>query len=133
MTSLLNPAFWHRVTEAFEKNDSAFQLYETLRQGGLDPVQCNAECKRVAICDMRAARVENARVRASIGYSFAQFIDHHQSVSKPGLNLRRRSEDSSDDKGHAHAVDECESSGLNNIVSQAHTLVSCFVRFFFVP
>lgn len=61
-TSSLNPAFWHKVTEAFETNESSFQVYETLRQRGLDPVQCDAECKRVAICDMRAARVENACV-----------------------------------------------------------------------
>lgn len=77
MTSSLNPAFWHKVTGAFETNDSAFQFYETLRQRGMDPVQCNAECKRVAICDMRAARVENACVCASVGYCFAQLIDHH--------------------------------------------------------
>lgn len=104
-TTSLNPAFWHKLTEAFETNESAFQLYETLRRRGWDPVQCNAECKRVSICDMRSARVENAC-----------------SVSKPGLNFRRRSVDSDDDGGHT--VDECESSGLGAILSQAHTLTS---------
>lgn len=67
-----------------------------------------------------------------IFYCFAQFIDRHQSVSKPGLNFRRRSEDSGDDKGHVHA-DECESSNLGDFLSQAHTLVSCFVGFIFRP
>jgi hypothetical protein len=48
-------------------------------------------------------------------------------------NFRRRSEDFGDDQGHAHGVDECESSGLGDILSQAHTLVNCSLVSFFAP
>jgi hypothetical protein len=55
----LNPSFWHRLTETFETNATAFQLWNTRlsRGGAVSP--CTGDCVRVSICDMRAARSQN--------------------------------------------------------------------------
>ncbi|KIJ35628.1 hypothetical protein M422DRAFT_262014 [Sphaerobolus stellatus SS14] len=58
-TDSLNPAFWHNLTEVFETNDTAFQLFNTRisRGGAVD--SCTDDCKTTTICDMRAARSQN--------------------------------------------------------------------------
>lgn len=63
--SPLNATFWHKVTEAFETNDAAFQTYQSFRSRGADTIECDAQCKKDTICDLRAARSENICVRLS--------------------------------------------------------------------
>lgn len=55
----LSPAFWHRVTEAFEDDDDAFMSFMEKRSGGAFRPKCRtAWCKRRWIEQMRAARSE---------------------------------------------------------------------------
>ncbi|KAJ7640733.1 Metallo-dependent phosphatase-like protein [Mycena polygramma] len=62
-TAPLDARFWHAVTEAFEKNETAFQRYNEFLTRGAHVQPCDAACKKVAICQMRAARAENNCVR----------------------------------------------------------------------
>lgn len=52
----LNASFWHKLTEVFAANDTAFQLWNTRlsRGGAVSP--CTGACKNVTICDQRALR-----------------------------------------------------------------------------
>lgn len=55
----LSPAFWHRVTEAFEDDQSAFVDFMRRRSGGAFRPKCRTSwCKRRWIEQMRAARSE---------------------------------------------------------------------------
>ncbi|GJE99928.1 sphingomyelin phosphodiesterase [Phanerochaete sordida] len=65
----LDPAFWHRLTEAFETNDTAFQQFNTFISRGADVGACDAACKASTICDMRALRAENNCDGPSLGIS----------------------------------------------------------------
>ncbi|KAF7316260.1 Sphingomyelin phosphodiesterase [Mycena indigotica] len=56
----LDAKFWHAVTEAFEKNDTAFQRYNEFKTRGAHIQPCNdTVCKKTAICGMRGARAED--------------------------------------------------------------------------
>ncbi|KAF8524294.1 hypothetical protein BU17DRAFT_23931, partial [Hysterangium stoloniferum] len=57
-SSPLDAAFWYILTEVFESNNTAFQLFnERLSRGG-DVQQCDDEggCRNTTICDMRVLR-----------------------------------------------------------------------------
>ncbi|KAI0061958.1 sphingomyelin phosphodiesterase [Artomyces pyxidatus] len=58
-TDPLNASFWHQLTDVFEANDTAFQLFNTRISRGGAVSACNGDCKTTTICDMRAARAEN--------------------------------------------------------------------------
>ncbi|KAL1914427.1 uncharacterized protein VTP21DRAFT_8879 [Calcarisporiella thermophila] len=55
----LTPAWWHSLTQEFEKNDELFQKYFHFRSGsaGRDG-KCDEECKKELICQMRAGKTE---------------------------------------------------------------------------
>ncbi|KAI0311070.1 sphingomyelin phosphodiesterase [Amylostereum chailletii] len=55
----LNASFWHKLTEVFETNETAFQLYNTHLSRGGRVTACTDDCKTATICDLRAARSEN--------------------------------------------------------------------------
>ncbi|PFH48696.1 hypothetical protein AMATHDRAFT_81654 [Amanita thiersii Skay4041] len=55
----LNPAFWHKVTEAFATNDTAFQMYRMFEKRGTGVTACDADCKTGVICQLRALRSKN--------------------------------------------------------------------------
>ncbi|EAU93605.2 sphingomyelin phosphodiesterase [Coprinopsis cinerea okayama7 len=99
----LSPAFWHRLTEAFENDDSAFETYLGFKRGpGVETASCDAQCRRNTICDIRALKVE-----------------HLCTPSSPGLNFRRSLEGhATHDHGHH---DECEGPGINAIFQAATT------------
>lgn len=59
----LSPAFWHRVTDVFAANDTAFQLYNQFMTRGANVKPCDGSCKALAICEMRASRAEYNCVR----------------------------------------------------------------------
>ncbi|TFK22448.1 sphingomyelin phosphodiesterase [Coprinopsis marcescibilis] len=99
----LGPVFWHKVTEAFERDNGVFDTYRSLKRGGGDPGTCDAECKRIAICDIRAMRSENSCT-----------------VSKPGIKLRRGlSEDGTDQAHDLLPQEDCEGPGVIELLQVA--------------
>ena len=62
----LTPAFWHNLTEVFQRNETALELYLTFVERGVTP-ECDAICQNTTICDLRAFRSENNCVSAYIG------------------------------------------------------------------
>ncbi|KAJ7153824.1 sphingomyelin phosphodiesterase [Mycena filopes] len=91
----LSPAFWHNLTEVFERNDTAFEMYRTfINRGGEVVNACDATCKNTTICDLRAFRSEN-----------------NCDIPTPGFSLRRRS------GGASHESDACEGTGVARIFS----------------
>jgi len=55
----LDPAFWHQVTEVFEKDNVTFGEYITRKRRGWQPETCDAECKKAEICKLRAGRAQD--------------------------------------------------------------------------
>ncbi|KAI0881108.1 sphingomyelin phosphodiesterase [Annulohypoxylon maeteangense] len=55
----LTPAFWHNVTEALEKNETAFEEYFERRSRRWGVGICRGECKSMEICKMRAGRAQD--------------------------------------------------------------------------
>ncbi|TDL22759.1 sphingomyelin phosphodiesterase [Rickenella mellea] len=57
----LNATFWHKVTEAFASNDTAFQMYMSRisRGRGGSGRRCEDECKAMMICEIRGMRAED--------------------------------------------------------------------------
>ena len=72
-TQSLSPAFWHNLTEVFERDDAAFALYNTRISRGGNVKACDATCKASTICGLRAARSENNCVRPS---SLSSWFQH---------------------------------------------------------
>jgi len=56
----LNATFWHRLTDAFIANDTAFELYinRTTRESLVG--QCTGRCKDRVICDIRKTRSQDS-------------------------------------------------------------------------
>ncbi|KAF9542904.1 sphingomyelin phosphodiesterase [Agrocybe pediades] len=95
----LSPAFWHKVTEAFETNDALFQEYISLKTRGVNVASCTGDCKSTTICNLRALRAEN-----------------NCDVATPGLNLRRDTgELDLTERGFA---DHCEGTGIRTILTK---------------
>ncbi|KAJ7675218.1 sphingomyelin phosphodiesterase [Mycena rosella] len=90
----LSPAFWHNLTQVFETNETAFQMYNTFISRGGAVSACDAACKNTTICDLRALRAEN-----------------NCNVPTPGFSLRRR------DGGASHESDACEGTGISRVMS----------------
>ncbi|KAF8637872.1 hypothetical protein AX17_002498 [Amanita inopinata Kibby_2008] len=88
----LSPAFWHKVTEVFATNDTAFQMYQTFRSRGVNVPSCDSTCKAKVICELRALRAED-----------------NCDISTPGFNFKRSLSD-------AHA-DHCEGINIGHILS----------------
>ncbi|KAJ7679351.1 sphingomyelin phosphodiesterase [Mycena polygramma] len=91
----LSPAFWHNLTEVFQQNDTAFQMYNTfISRGGAVGV-CDAACKNNTICDLRAFRSEN-----------------NCDTPTPGFSLRRRG------GGASHESESCEGTGMAHLFAR---------------
>ncbi|KAF9449018.1 sphingomyelin phosphodiesterase [Macrolepiota fuliginosa MF-IS2] len=96
----LSAVFWHKVTEAFEKDDALFQKFLELKTRGFDMEVCApGDCKTNAICALRGGRSED-----------------NCHVAQAGLNLRRgfgyiREES-------RHAPNQCEGAHLGTVFSQ---------------
>ncbi|KAI1462421.1 sphingomyelin phosphodiesterase [Annulohypoxylon moriforme] len=54
----LTPAFWHNITVALEKNETAFEEYFERRSRTWGVGICKGECKSTEICKMRAGRAQ---------------------------------------------------------------------------
>ncbi|KAG7095381.1 hypothetical protein E1B28_006138 [Marasmius oreades] len=91
-SSELTPAFWHKITQIFQTNDTVFQLFNALlsREGAVTP--CDGDCKATRICDLRAFRSEN-----------------NCDTPTPGVAIRRR-----DIAKMAAESEACEGFGLGS-------------------
>ncbi|KAI0342172.1 sphingomyelin phosphodiesterase [Trametopsis cervina] len=91
----LNASFWHGLTEVFEANETAFQLWNTRLSRGAAVSACTGDCMTAAICDMRSARSENNCDTDKFGGGFAFRRDFNDDV-------------------HTEA-DECEGSSIRSM------------------
>ncbi|KAL8276271.1 hypothetical protein RQP46_011345 [Phenoliferia psychrophenolica] len=67
----LDGPFWHRVTEAMQRDESVFQLYNTrLSRGGKVSDCATYACKNRTICMLRSMRAENNCITIKPGLSF---------------------------------------------------------------
>ncbi|KAI8633042.1 V-type ATPase [Xylariaceae sp. FL1651] len=55
----LDPAFWHEVTEVFEKNPAAFDQFMARKRRGWVTDTCDENCKKAEICKLRAGRAQD--------------------------------------------------------------------------
>lgn len=95
----LTPAFWHKVTEAFEQDDALFQQFLEFKWRGINIETCPpGDCKETAICALRAGRSEN-----------------NCHVTTPGLPFRKRR---SAERVERMVVDDCEGISLRTVFSQ---------------
>ncbi|KAG6827562.1 hypothetical protein H0H92_011285 [Tricholoma furcatifolium] len=106
-TEPLGPAFWHRVTEIFKTNTTAFQQYNTFLDRGYNVPTCDTDCQNLTICGLRAQRAQN-----------------NCQVSKPGVDFRKRNEGSSEVVRSTGTSHRCEGTGLGSILSRFPALVS---------
>jgi sphingomyelin phosphodiesterase len=58
-TRELDPAFWHEVTEAFEKNSAPFEEFMARKRRGWQPEECEGDCRTAEICKLRAGRAQD--------------------------------------------------------------------------
>ncbi|KAI1153513.1 Metallo-dependent phosphatase-like protein [Nemania diffusa] len=55
----LDPAFWHQVTEIFEKNSTTLEEFITRKRRGWEPGTCEGDCKSAELCKLRAGRAQD--------------------------------------------------------------------------
>ena len=112
-TSPLDAKFWHRVTEVFEKDRSAFDVYQGLRKGpgqGVEQIACaDDECWKDTICELRGMNAQYACRR-----------------STPGLNIRRRDENGTEYLSRVHANAECAGAGISHVFHELPGKKVCF-------
>ncbi|KAF8205435.1 sphingomyelin phosphodiesterase [Mycena galopus ATCC 62051] len=105
-TAPLDARFWHTVTEAFEKNDTAFQRYNEFMTRGAHVEPCDAACKKGAICQMRAARAEDNCYVFQFGLTFGD-TERDPTLPQPS----------------GHRPSQCEGAGMGYLLSQvAHRI-----------
>ncbi|KAJ7126232.1 hypothetical protein C8R44DRAFT_781391 [Mycena epipterygia] len=109
-TAPLDARFWHGVTEAFEKNDTAFQRYNEFMTRGGHVGACDAACKKTAICQMRPARAESNCHVAKPGTTFGD--------TERGDQTAVRNPESAARGPAAHPHGQCEGTGIGYILSQ---------------
>ncbi|KAK7044498.1 Metallo-dependent phosphatase-like protein [Favolaschia claudopus] len=107
-TTPLDARFWHAVTEAMEKNETAFQRYNEFMTRGAHVRRCDADCKKSAICQMRAARAENNCHVARPGLTFGDTERQDGTQNKP-INTP---------PAPAHPQSQCEGAGMGYLLSQ---------------
>lgn len=77
-SSELSPAFWHNVTSFWENNSTSFEEYWTRRTRGWNVQPCNDDCRKLEICQLRAARSENNCVVPTLGAGIGiRSLDEH--------------------------------------------------------
>lgn len=78
----LTPAFWHNVTLALEKDRAAFDAYWSRRMRGWNVPECDEACRKVEICQLRAARSQDNCFVPQPGASFGIRAEE-RSTKKP--------------------------------------------------
>lgn len=90
----LTPAFWHKVTESFENNQTLFDEFIMRKSRGWKAEKpCQGDCRKEEICQLRAGRSQD-----------------NCFVPKPGVNFSKREET------HNHGEhDDCGNSVARDI------------------
>ncbi|GAA6037470.1 hypothetical protein JCM8097_008204 [Rhodosporidiobolus ruineniae] len=80
----LNATFWHRVTEVFEKNETAFQLFNTRLSRGGKIEDCSGPiCRQHTVCMLRSMRSEDNCAVIQPGLSFKDQKRDTDAVTEP--------------------------------------------------
>ncbi|KAK4047454.1 hypothetical protein OIV83_005366 [Microbotryomycetes sp. JL201] len=109
----LNGKFWHRVTEVFEKNETAFQLFNTRLSRGGKVEDCSGSiCKNNTICMLRAMRSESNCAVIQPGLSFKDRKRDTEAVTEP----QRGEGEESFAQSKQHDFFECEGPGLGSML-----------------
>ena len=66
----LTPVWWHNVTVALERNQSAFEAYYARKSRGWNVAACRRSCVSAEICQLRAARSQDNCVEVTLGIDF---------------------------------------------------------------
>jgi sphingomyelin phosphodiesterase len=77
----LTASFWHNLTEAFETNDNLFDKFMTRKSRGWLDNTCTDDCRKLEICQLRAARSQDSCYKPGAGLPMqkgAETLDHHQ-------------------------------------------------------
>ncbi|KAJ4141143.1 hypothetical protein NW768_000350 [Fusarium equiseti] len=83
----LTAAFWHNVTEVFEKNQTAFDNFMLrLSRGWKQPV-CEAECRKSQICLLRAARSQDGCDVPTLGSSYHTRMEDSAERDECGISV----------------------------------------------
>ncbi|GAA5820836.1 hypothetical protein JCM11251_001836 [Rhodosporidiobolus azoricus] len=86
----LGPGFWHRVTEVFEKNETAFQLFNTRLSRGGKIEDCSGPlCRKNTICMLRSMRSEDNCAVIQPGLSFKDQKRDTDAVTEPQRDEER--------------------------------------------
>lgn len=107
----LDAVFWHKVTEAFEANDTAFQQYQAFTTRGVGVKHCNSTCKASVICDLRTMRSEDSCVSFSLVFCEYSVINPMQDRVTPRVALQGGITLNSSHAGH------CEGMNIRHITS----------------
>ncbi|EEA25335.1 hypothetical protein TMatcc_006440 [Talaromyces marneffei ATCC 18224] len=98
----LTPAFWHKLTEVFSSNQTAFDEYHVRKTRGYDLSSCTGTCATQDICQLRAAQAQYNCVTVS-----------------PGVHFKR--DDVETDVAHGAHGDSCEGSPAKSILNALMT------------
>ncbi|KAJ7717036.1 Metallo-dependent phosphatase-like protein [Mycena metata] len=115
-TAPLDARFWHDVTEAFERNETAFQRYNTFLTRGGHVAPCDAACKKAAICQMRAARAQDNCHVAKPGTTFGDTERDQVVMTGTGSSTTTTPAPASGPSARQHA--QCEGAGIGYLLSQ---------------
>ncbi|PBK67541.1 sphingomyelin phosphodiesterase [Armillaria solidipes] len=83
-TDPLGPSFWHQVTERFESNDTAFDLYYSFKTRGYSVEACDTDCKAETICGLRAMRSQDNCAKTEPGLSYKRDLPGQSTGTSEG-------------------------------------------------
>ncbi|SCV68233.1 BQ2448_354 [Microbotryum intermedium] len=109
----LNGKFWHRVTEVFEKNETAFQIFtDRLSRGGKVEDCSGSICKNNTICMLRSMRSESNCAVIQPGLSFKDQKRDTEAVTEP----QRGEGEEEFAQSRQHDFFACEGPGLGSML-----------------
>jgi sphingomyelin phosphodiesterase len=83
----LSAAFWHNITEVFEKNQAVFDDYMLrLSRGWIQP-ECTDECRTTQICMLRAARSQDGCDVPTLGSSYHARMENGAERDECGISV----------------------------------------------
>ncbi|KAM0198667.1 hypothetical protein ACHAPA_001113 [Fusarium lateritium] len=83
----LSAAFWHNITEVFEKNQTTFDDYMLrLSRGWVQP-ECTDECRTSQICMLRAARSQDGCDVPTLGSSYHARMENGAERDECGISV----------------------------------------------
>lgn len=92
----LTPAFWHNVTVAMEGDDAVFEAWLSRTTRGVDVPDCDADCKKAKICQLRGGDA---------------VYNCHKAT--PGLSINKRDTDTGP---------ECDEGGSGALLARMFTM-----------